>query len=221
MNTQLPKVVQVGFNKCATRSLTNLFAGSGHRAAHHKFKRVFGSNRNIARLMQQNIAAGRKIFAGFDDYTFYADLMIQTQSETYEAFKDFRRILADYPDTILLLNTRDREGWIRSRLKHGHGTFLEMVMAANGFASEAECVEFWKADWDRHLADVRAFMADKPEQMVEFDMDCDSVSDLVGRFPQYQLSAEAWGDVGRSRGQKVGGLGAYLRRLNAARRVRR
>jgi len=171
--------------------------------------------------MQQNIAAGRKIFAGFDDYTFYADLMVQTNSETYEAFKDFRCILADYPDAILLLNTRDRGGWVRSRLKHGHGTFLEMTMAANGFASEAECVDFWEKDWDRHLADVRGYMADKPDQLVEFDMDSETAQDLVARFPRYKLNAEAWDDVGRSRGRTMGPVRTTLKRLNAARRVRR
>ncbi len=219
---RLPRVVQVGFNKCATRSLTRLFAGSGHRAAHHKFKHPLGlrKSRNIAEMMRANIRAGRKVFAGFEDYTFYADLMLQTRHETWEAFKEFRRILADYPDTILLLNTRDRENWIRSRLRHGHGTFAEMAMQANGLSSLEELADFWRADWDRHLADVRSYMADRPEQLVEFDTDREPVSALIARLPQYRLKEEAWGDTGRSRGRRPGRWREALHRLNARRRMR-
>jgi len=220
MTSPLPRVVQVGFNKCATRSLTNLFAGSGHLSAHHKFKHLLAKNQNIALMMRENIKAGRKVFDGFDHHVFYADLMWQSKSETYEAFKDFRRILSDYPDTILLLNIRGREAWIKSRVKHGHGTFLAMVMQAEGFASEAECLEFWRQDWEAHLADVRAFMASKPTQLVEFNSDTQSVDELVAMLPAYHLDAQAWGDVGRSRGRKLGLVGAYLKRLNARRKMR-
>ncbi len=220
MSAYLPRVVQVGFNKCATRSLTNLFAGSGHLSAHHKFKHLLAKNQNIALLMRENIRVGRKVFHGFDHHVFYADLMWQSKSETYEAFKDFRRILDDYPDTILLLNTRERENWIKSRATHGHGTFLQMVMQAEGFRAEAECLEFWRQDWEAHLADVRAFMASKPAQLVQFDSDAQSVDDLVAMLPAYHLDASAWGDVGRSRGRKLGPLSAYLKRLNARRKMR-
>ncbi len=220
MPENLPKVVQVGFNKCATRSLTDLFAGSGHAAAHHKFKSLFRPSRNIALLMRANIKAGRKVFAGFDQHVFYADLMSQTMGETYEAFKDFRRILADYPGTILLLNHRDRENWIRSRLKHGHGTFLQMYMAANGLKTEADCITFWRRDWDSHLADLRAYMADKPAQLVEFNTDTETVDDLIARLPQYHLKAGAWGDTGRSRGRRMGRLRALIGHWNAKRRMR-
>jgi len=220
MRSTTPRVVQVGFNKCATRSLTNLFAGSGHGSAHHKFKHPLKKSKNIALMIRDNRDAGRKMFDGFDQYVFYADLVSQTKSETYEAFKDFRRILADYPDTILLLNHRDREGWIRSRLKHGHGTFAQMVMSANGFETEEQCTAFWRKDWDQHLADVRAFMASRPGQLVEFNSDTETVDDLIARLPQYDLKAAAWGDVGRSRGRKLGRLSAFIHKVNAKRRVR-
>ncbi len=220
MTKPLPRVVQVGFNKCATRSLTDLFAGSGHLAAHHKFKHTLRKNQNIALLMRENKRRGRPMFEGFDQHVFYADLMSQTKSETYEAFKDFRQILADYPDTILLLNYRDRENWINSRLKHGHGTFAEMAMQANGLKSIEDCADFWRNDWDAHLADVRTFMADYPDQLVEFDTDNETVEDLIARLPAYHLDAKAWGDIGRSRGRRLGRMGAHLKRLNAERKMR-
>jgi len=220
MKNNLPRVVQVGFNKCATRSLANLFTGSGHASAHHKFKPLLGRNRNIAVLMRANQEAGRRMFHGFEDYVFYADLMVQTRSETYEAFKDFRQILADYPDTIFLLNVRNRENWIQSRLKHGHGTFVEMVRETNRFSNRQEVVECWRRDWDTHLSDVRGFMGAHPGQLVEFDTDRESVETLVARLPDYRLDPDAWGEVGRSRGRRQGTVMRRLRALNARRKMR-
>ncbi len=220
MPERLPRVVQVGFNKCATRSLTHLFQGSGHQSVHHKFKRALGKSRNIALMMRDNRDAGRKFLHGFDQYTFYADLMSQTRHETYEAFKEFRRILDDYPDTILLLNTRDRENWIRSRLRHGHGTFAEMVMETNGFSSLGECADFWRRDWAAHLADLRGFMATAPAQLVEFNSDTETAADLVSRLAAYDLDVAAWGETGRSRARGQGRLPRLIGRLNAKRRMR-
>lgn len=221
MSRSLPKVVQVGFNKCATRSLAELFERSGHRAAHHKFKSILGKNRNIAEMIRGNIAAGHRMFHGFEDYVLYGDLMSQTQTETYEVFKDFRRVLADYPGTILLLTYRDRENWIRSRLKHGHGTFQKQVMAVNGFSTQQDCIDFWRHDWDTHLADLRSFMQEKPGQLVQYNTDTQPIEDLVAALPAYELDAKQWGDVGRSRGRRLGAVSKYLRRKNAERKVSR
>ncbi len=219
--SHLPKVVQIGFNKCATRSLTELFAGSGHKAAHHKFRKPFRSSQNIAQLVLANKTAGRRMFAGFEDYDFYADMVWQSDAESYEAFKDFDLIYRDYPDTFFLLNHRDRENWINSRMKHGHGDFVTRVMAEHGFETREECAEFWRRDWDEHLSRARSFFAEKPGQLIEFNTDKDSVDDLITAFPDYKLQADAWGDVGRSRGRKLGAVSKSLKRLNAARKTKR
>ena len=137
-----------------------------------------------------------------EDYVFYAGLIRQTETESFEAVRHFREMLRDYPDTILLLNVRDREDWIRSRLKHGRGELVQRVMRQRGFTSEQEVAAYWRRLWDEHLADVRAWMADRPRQLVEFNLDTDPVQALVDRLPQYRLKAEDWGDVGRTRGRR-------------------
>lgn len=132
--TRLPKVVQVGFNKCGTRSLARLFSAVGHPVIHHKVRRPLRSSRNAARLMRSNLADGRRVFSGMEEYTFYSDLIYLTETETFEGYKCFRDILRDYPDTILLLNLRDREAWIRSRLRHGHGELARRAMRQGQFS---------------------------------------------------------------------------------------
>lgn len=197
---RLPRVVQIGFNKCGTRSFQRLFERAGHPVVQHKVRKPFRPSRKAAYLIQQNLRAGRPVFAGMEDYVLYAGLIHQSETESFEAIRHFREMLRDYPDTILILNVRDREDWIRSRLGHGRGELVQRVMRQRGVATAEEVAELWRREWDAHLADVRSAMQDRPGQLIEFNLDTDSVQQLIDRLPGYGLRAEDWGDVGRTRG---------------------
>ncbi|HEU0224675.1 MAG TPA: sulfotransferase, partial [Steroidobacteraceae bacterium] len=135
---RLPRVVQIGFNKCGTRSFQRLFEAAGHRVVQHKIRRPLRRSRKAAHLIQQNLRAGRPVFAGMEDYVLYAGLIHQTETESFEAIRHFREMLRDYPDTILILNTRNREDWVRSRLGHGRGELLRRVMRQRGVGTAEE-----------------------------------------------------------------------------------
>jgi hypothetical protein len=197
---RLPRVVQVGFNKCGTRSFQRLFEGAGHRVVQHKIRKPFRRSRKAAFVIQQNLRAGRRVFAGMEDYVLYAGLIHQTETESFEAIRHFREMLRDYPDTILILNTRNREDWIRSRLGHGRGELLRRVMRQRGVGTAEEVADIWRREWDEHHAEVRAAMQDRPGQLIEFNLDTDPVQKLIDRLPGYGLKAADWGDVGRTRG---------------------
>lgn len=216
----LPRVVQIGFHKCGTRSLEQLFRDAGHSVVKYKLRRPLRRSRNAALIMRQNLEAGRKIFAGMEDYAFYADLIYQTESDSFQPIRHFREIMRDYPDTILLLNVRNREDWIRSRLTHSHGEFAQRVMRQRKIASTDELAETWRREWDTHLEEVRAFMADRPEQFIEFDIDTGSVESLVERLSDYGLRATDWADVGRTRGVSRNPLVEKLKKLWAHTRWR-
>lgn len=200
-------MVAVGFNKCGTRSLAHLFARAGHPSVHQKLPAGllsrFWTTRKIGRLMRLNVEAGRAVLDGLEDYVFYGDLIDSSAKGSFDANCLFPRILADYPDTILLLNWRDREDWIRSRLQHGHGEFAARELRLRGLASLEELAEAWRRDWDQHLAAVRRFMLPRPEQLIEFHLDRDRIEDLVARLPAYGLKAEHFSDIGRSRGRRL------------------
>jgi hypothetical protein len=218
--SSLPRVVQIGFHKCGTRSLQQLFEGAGHRVVKYKLRRPFRRSRNAALLMRENLRAGRRAFAGMEDAVFYGDLIYQTETESFEPIRCFREIMRDYPDTILLLNVRNREDWLRSRLRHGHGEFAKRVMRQRGITSTEALADAWRQEWDTHLAEVRAFMADRPGQFIQFNIDTDPVERLVERLSAYGLDADDWGDVGRTRGVRRHPLVARLKRAWAHLRPR-
>jgi len=206
----LPKVVAIGFNKCATRSLAQLFTASGHRAVHQKLPRRWslrprpsGGLRKLGGIMRANVEAGHPVFAGIDQFVFYGDLIDSNRCSSFDGNSLFREIVRDYPGTILLLNWREREDWIRSRLQHGHGEFAIREQRLRGFASLDQLCAVWRSEWEAHLAAVRGFMADRPEQLVEFHIDRDPIEHLIARLPAYGLQPQHYGDIGRSRGRRL------------------
>ena len=170
--------------------------------------------------MRDNLASGRKVFDGAEDYVFYSDLIYSTPAETYEGATAFREILRDYPDTILILNFRDREEWIVSRLKHGHGEFARREMTARGLQNRDDLVAQWRSEWDSHLASVREFMASNPAQLIEFDIDHDGAAKLSESMPDYNLTPATLQDIGRTRGIKGSKLLALVKKIVAHSRPR-
>lgn len=216
----LPRVVSVGFNKCATRSLAEMFRRAGHRVIHHKVRDRWPVPRRVGAVMRDNLAQGRKVFDSVEGYTFYCDLIVNDGTTSYDGAAAFREILRDYPDTILLLNLRDREAWIASRLRHGHGEFARREMAAHGLPTPEALAELWRQTWDSHVAAVRAHMADHPAQFVEFNLDYDTAEDLAAQFPRYGLNPADFEDIGRTRDREMSKLRRWLKSAVAHRRPR-
>ena len=209
----LTRVVSVGFNKCATRSLAQMFAGAGHKVVHHKLRERRLVPQRAGAIIRANLEAGRRAFEAFEDYVFYCDLMVNDGRRTYDGADAFREIIRDYPGTILLLNLRDREDWIASRLRHGHGEFARRERAARGLPDETALTEAWRAEWDARISAVRVHMADRPEQLVEFDIDNDNPADLAAALPQYGLDPQDFFDIGNSRARR---MSAPMRRIKTA-----
>lgn len=219
---QLPKVVAIGFNKCATRSFARLFHASGHPVIHQKLSRLsrpFGI-RKLGRIMQENQASGRAIFSGVEGYTFYGDLIYSTPTQTFDGNSLFREILNDYPGTILLLNMRNKNDWIRSRLLHGHGEFAARELRARSCSSEAELIAQWSYEWDEHVQKVRTHMQNYPMQLIEYDLDHNEIGDLVEKLPAYCLKPSEFLDIGRTRGKQVPRLTKLIKRWVSFQRPR-
>ncbi|MFT7146641.1 MAG: hypothetical protein ACJASZ_001519 [Yoonia sp.] len=65
----MKRVIQIGFHRCGTRSLAQLFRKSGYTAAHLWVAGLKGKM-NLARVMKNNLEAGRKPLHRIDRYTF-------------------------------------------------------------------------------------------------------------------------------------------------------
>jgi len=185
------KVFVIGFIKCGTTSFHRLFSGSGLRAAHWRTDEAF-----LACTIFANMALRRNLLTGLTRFDAFTDIIYLDEQTYLEANVLFPTLHAENPDALFILNTRDREKWLASRLSHGAGQSRSMIrrtMAALR-ASQEDVVAFWSRQWDDHHAAVRAFFADK-DTFVEFDIDKDSPEKLVRFFEGHgmTLKAAAWG----------------------------
>lgn len=191
--TARPRVFVIGFNKCGTTSLHSLFKRAGHRCAHFKFKKADGSNVNLAETIFANREAGRPLLSGLERARVFSDMELNGAKRRLEAYTLFREFDEQYPGSRFILNLRDKDRWLRSRLNQGNGGYAQKQMATKGAATQEELLAIWSREWDAHLADARAYFADKPGQLVEFNIETDDPQKLVDAFPEYGLSAENWG----------------------------
>ena len=170
---RLTRIFQIGFNKCGTRSLYRFLQRSGIHAAHF--------NRGLLAFgLRENIANGRQPLAGkIGRYTAYTDMQQVTRDFAIEGIHYFRELHAYYPDSYFILNTRDKDGWIRSRLRHGAGAYARRYGRALKLSEEAEVVRAWSDDWDRHHDAVQAYFADKPGRLLVYDIKTDAPQRIV------------------------------------------
>lgn len=173
LRARTTRIFQIGYNKCGTRSLYRFLQRSGIASAH--FNRGL-----LADAIAENIKAGRKPLTGnVDRYVAYTDVQHITRDRAIEGVHFFRELYAYYPNSYFILNTRDKEGWIRSRLNHGAGAYVRRYSRALGLPEDGSVLKVWSEDWDRHHADVQAFFADKPGRLLVFDIKNDSPQKVV------------------------------------------
>lgn len=184
------KVFQIGFNKCGTRSMFQFFKRNKVPAMHW-------SSGTVGHALRYNLVTGRRPFEGHEEYVFYSDLMGPRGQPVFEGQWYYKRFFEAYPGALFILNTRDEDNWIKSRLRHPD--LINRFKRFYGLETEEAVETLWREMWQAHHADVRAFFADKPSIFLEFDIEAHGGEEL-SRFvaPHYQLNTAHWGHVGKA-----------------------
>jgi hypothetical protein len=162
-----PRIFLIGFNKCGTTSFHNFFLANGLSSVHWRAN-------TLAMTIHRHLKQGhRPLLDGLDHWTAYTDMICipgspwgrsnSTDQPVIEACRYFRQIHQSYPNSLFILNTRDVEGWIESRLRHDNGRFarayLEAVRAS-GIANLDDLCQLWLRDWTAHHAEVSTYFQD-------------------------------------------------------------
>ena len=178
------RIFQIGFNKCGTRSIYRFLQRSNIHSAH--FNRG-----KLATFIDRNIEYGRKPLFGINRYIAYTDVQHVNRKRAIEGAHYYRELYQYYPTSYFILNTRDRDGWIKSRLNHGAGFYAERYRMAMNLDSVDEVVNYWIEDWDRHHEQVQEFFADKPGRLIVYDIKNDTPQKMVDfLMPDFPTKAE-------------------------------
>jgi hypothetical protein len=130
MNTNPPTIYifQIGFNRCATQSITEALSSQGIAAIHYLWKPNLKkkTHANIALTMHQNITSGKKILHGnLSSYQAFLDMEYARGDEILTFYTYFKEMYQQYPNSIFIMNTRPIQEWIMSRIKIGKGSHAQ------------------------------------------------------------------------------------------------
>ena len=195
------KVFQIGFNKCGTRTIHHFLK------RHRGLRAVHWDNGELAKTMYRNLANGDPLMTGYENFNVFTDMETITRDYALEGFKLFPVLAREYPDARFILNTRDREDWIKSRLSHRDGTYLDRWKALLGVEDVESLTEIWRADWDRHHARVAKFFADQPHRLATFDIAKDSPEVIAKLLPESNIDVSLYGHAGRTKNDDVADAG--------------
>ncbi|MEM9210830.1 MAG: sulfotransferase [Pseudomonadota bacterium] len=181
---KLTRIFQIGFNKCGTRSLYRFLQRNGIYSAH------FNRGR-LAMRMRYNLDVGRKPLNGrLGQYVGFTDVQRISKQQVIEGAMLYRELYHYYPNSYFILNTRDKEGWLRSRQSHGAGNYMNRYMKALRLPDEAAIMAYWSEQWDIHHRDVPEFFKDKPGRLIVFDIKNDDPKRLVDFLaPDFETDA--------------------------------
>ena len=207
MNEPRPRYFQIGFHKCGTKTLHRFFERAGVPSVHNDGGR-------LALTMAANLQQGRPILTGYERFEAFFAMGFLRPHVHVEMYKQWETILTQVPRARFILNVRNIDRWVASRLNmasvggfrwgrpsRGFGPpwdrpprglfervepFAERYRQCHGLADQDEVVAHWRADWRAHIEVVRAGVP--AGRLLVFDIESDSPEALC-RFVGLDVSA--------------------------------
>ena len=172
------KIFIIGFNKCGTSSFHDFFQSNGLKSIHHHHKGLG----NASKKMAQNAESGKQLLAGvLDAFQAYSDMTFLSDSEEIEGFKMYKELDFQYPSSLFILNTRNIDDWVLSRLRHKNKRGLSLAkrhMLLHQLENIEELIAHYKKDWEEHLQKVRKYFKGR-NNFIEFNIQRDSPDQIV------------------------------------------
>lgn len=165
------KILQIGFNRCGTSSLREYFDGQGIRTLHW-------DQGKIARRGKERMDRREDPLLDYERRIFISDMeWIEAEGPIIEFYKCFNYLHHWYPDAYFILNTRDREDWIKSRDRLPG--YTAAYRRADGLEADEAVFAHWRADWDSHHQAVRHYFGQSGGNLLVFNIDTDTTDTLV------------------------------------------
>ena len=186
------KIFQIGFNKCATRSLAQLFYKSGIPSVHW-------DRGVLSKKMEENFFLKKQLMTEYEDYVFFSDVVHtveynlgrQKNNFLHESNQYFKTLDLQYPNSKFILNIRPVGDWIHSRLRHGDGKLAKKTMRHFNL-DKMGLSELWKQQYNKHIKDVKSYFKDRPRDLLVYDISKDEPQKILDFFPELNLDISHW-----------------------------
>ena len=192
------KVFQIGFSKCGTSTLANLFHSSGVDSVHH-------DHGNLALSMYNNFSAGKPLISSkYKDIWFFTDMeRMYGDPPLNIGMLLFKELDKQYPGSKFILNIRDKQAWLKSRSKHTFMPNISMTLLEINQKtlklSKEQVLAKWAKEWDQHHKAVKEYFKDRPNDLLVFNIDTDSPEKLVNFFKEnFHLDPTLYGHLNKT-----------------------
>lgn len=174
------KIFVIGPNKCGTTTLYHWMQANKIKSVHYGVKGA-----TLAGSMTRNYYNDLPLLGNeFKDFTFFSDMEdIYAKDKPIFAWRDlYQELDKQYPGSVFILNTRDKNNWIASRLAHvdpmNKKRYVDVLCQAYGI-TEQQLIKLWEQEWDDHHQAVREYFKDRPQDFIEFDIEKDPPEKLA------------------------------------------
>jgi len=152
------RIFQIGFNKAGTVSIHYFFTENGISSVHW-------DRGNISKTIHNNYLTGKPLLEGLEEYQAFTDMehTLEGGGFIYSAERYFKELDQAYPESLFILNFRDMESWIRSRLNHKDYLFDTMLQNA---LTKNEAIELWREEYKKHIDNVLSYFGDRENLLV-------------------------------------------------------
>ena len=135
---------QIGFKRCGTTALSCFFERNGIPAVHF-------DDGKLGRRMQRNQAEGIPLLSGYERYDAFTNMEYVDRKNWFDGFRCWRELMETYGNSRFILNTRNKDNWLRSMAALGQGRRSlkqEYYRARYCTNDPARLAEIWSRDWD-------------------------------------------------------------------------
>ena len=176
------KIFIIGFNRCGTRTLHYFFKNNNLKSIHW-------DDNNLVDVFENNIKNGNKLLENgktinkeVNSYCNYSEATVFSDMTKHVINKDakdyYKRLDKDYPNSKFILNIRDVNKWIQSRIKHNNGRVLNKQM--NFHNCDKKQIEIiWKNMYEKHIHDVKNYFENRKSDLCIYDIENDSIDKII------------------------------------------
>ena len=214
----MSRIFQIGFNRCGTTSFYNFFKKNRIPSLHW-------NRGSIAAGIKAAHLSNKPLLSLVEGFTFYSDMEYVdiihagewiSELQFQELFKQqnrddflpiygyemFAELDKQYPNSKFILNTRDVDNWINSRLRFLKSGYEYCKHGHSFHDNEEELKLCWKEHWHTHYNSVIDYFKDRPHDLLIFNIESDDPVKIVDFFANLELKIEHWGHHNKSRGNQ-------------------
>jgi cytidyltransferase-like protein len=157
------KIFQIGFNKCGTTSIHQFFLNNNIESIHWEGGKI--ANEIIKNQSTDNPLGSYSKYKVFTDFE-------NPYNNYYPNLTHYKLLNEKYPDSIFILNVRDIDDWIQSRINHriGNGEmYIDLFKKVNNIKTNEEVIEVWRNQWKQHINSVNDYFKEY-DKFIHFDI---------------------------------------------------